>query len=314
MLRKESESVSEGNGLVPQQEEFGSGQPTLEDAFREIRQKWKEQTDKIRRYYVMQQSGSREQDARQPRLAIEADGPANTKTRERTEGAATAVQAMHGDSCTARKVQDGPKASTSFDMKAEPPALPCRDDVVVESGDAEPKSCLPSLEMRSPTTADGLVPTSKTSTATEITFIHPPLRLYSAEETNFKKSPTPYASYDSGILQKSNLPVAPYCRRVAGTNPGKIGLLIQAVRKVISAPARFWDRGAGWFVVRLCVLEQLVTRCSVFSEEFRWLSKTRPALMPCLKKVLPSRAARGYMSWRDEQRSGRRGGPRLLEY
>ena len=39
-------------------------------------------------------------------------------------------------------------------------------------------------------------------------------------------------------------------------NPGKIGLLIQAVRKATSAPARFWDRGARWFVVRLYVLEQ----------------------------------------------------------
>ena len=44
-----------------------------------------------------QREASLEQDARQPRLTKEADGPANTKTRERTEGAATAVQAMHGD-------------------------------------------------------------------------------------------------------------------------------------------------------------------------------------------------------------------------
>ena len=42
-----------------------------------------------------------EHDARHPRHAMEADGPANTKTRERTEGAAKAVQAKHGDSCTA---------------------------------------------------------------------------------------------------------------------------------------------------------------------------------------------------------------------
>ena len=42
-----------------------------------------------------------EQAARQPRLAMEADGPANMKFRERTEGAATTVQAMHGDSCSA---------------------------------------------------------------------------------------------------------------------------------------------------------------------------------------------------------------------
>ena len=43
----------EENGPVPQQEEFGSGQPTLEDAFRAIREEWKEQMDNIKRY-VMQ--------------------------------------------------------------------------------------------------------------------------------------------------------------------------------------------------------------------------------------------------------------------
>ena len=85
---------------------------------------------------------SQEQDARQPRLAVEeADGHANTKTRERTESAATAVQAMRGDGFSARRVEPGPNpSSTSFGVKAEPPALPCRDDVVVESGDAAPKS------------------------------------------------------------------------------------------------------------------------------------------------------------------------------
>ena len=38
-----------------------------------------------------QRAASLEHDARQPRLAMEADGPANTNTRERTEGAAKAV-------------------------------------------------------------------------------------------------------------------------------------------------------------------------------------------------------------------------------
>ena len=80
---------------------------------------------------------------------MEADGPANIKTRERTEGAATAVQAMHGDSCTtAQKVQDWPKTSISFGVMAEPPDLPCREDVLVEDGAMAPESCLPSLEMR----------------------------------------------------------------------------------------------------------------------------------------------------------------------
>ena len=38
-----------------------------------------------------QRVASLEQDARQPRLAMEADGQADTKTRERTEGAAKAA-------------------------------------------------------------------------------------------------------------------------------------------------------------------------------------------------------------------------------
>ena len=147
---------------------------------------------------------SLEQDARQPRLAMEADGPADAKTCERTEGAATAVQAMRGDSFSARRVEPGPKTSTSFGVKAEPPALPCRDDVVVESGDAAPESCLPSLEMRSSTAAGGLVPTGKTSTATETTVNKPLLQFYSTEEENSKKknlrTSAPYVSYDSSVF------------------------------------------------------------------------------------------------------------------
>ena len=170
---------------------------------------------------------SQEEDARQPRLAMEkADGYANTKTRERTEGAATAVQAMGGDGFSARRVEPGPNTnSTSFGVMAERPALPCRDDVVVESGDAAPKSCLPSLEMRSSTAAGDLVPTGEVSTATETNFNQPPLRYHStkeadseasSKETNLRTS-TQYASYDSSVFQESNLPAAPYCRRVVGT-------------------------------------------------------------------------------------------------
>ena len=206
-----------------------------------------------------------EHDVRQPRLAMKVDGPASTKTRERTKGAATVVQAMRGDSFSARRVEPGPNTdSTSFGVKAEPSALPCRDNVVVENGDAAPKSCLPSLEMRSPIAAGGLVPTGKTATTTETNFNQPPLWLYSTEkmdsEANSKekniRTSTPYVSYDSNVFQESNPSAAPLCRRVVETNPGKIGRLFQAVRKVSPAPARFWDRGARWFVVRLYVLEQ----------------------------------------------------------
>ena len=155
----------EENGPVPRQEEFGSGQSKLADVhrpsdesfdrgmkshFEQLEKKLDDFKELMR--LLEQQLTSQEQDARQPRLAMEADGPANTRTRERTEGAATAVQAMRGDSFSARRVLPDPNTnSTSFGVKAEPPALPCRDDVVVENGDAAPESCLSSLEMRSST-------------------------------------------------------------------------------------------------------------------------------------------------------------------
>ena len=217
-----------------------------------------------------------EHGARQPRLAIEADGQANTKTRERTEGAATAVQAMHGDSCTtAQKVQDGPKTSITLGMEAEPPALPCRDDVVVESGSAASESCLPSLEMRSSSAAGDLVPTGEASTAKETNFNQPTLRFCSTKETdhleaNCKKTSISSASYDSSsVFPERNLSATPYCRRVGDTKSRQDRTLIQAVHEVTSTPARFWDRGARRFVVRFYGLGKLVTSCSVFSEEIR---------------------------------------------
>ena len=116
-VTKESEAVPVGNGPVSQQEEFGPDQPRLEEVYRMIKDVFEERD---RRIYKMQEYTEErtsmnqrltrlEHDARQPRLAMEADGPANTKTRERTEGTAKAVQAKHEDSCTAQKVQDGPK-------------------------------------------------------------------------------------------------------------------------------------------------------------------------------------------------------------
>ena len=179
--------------------------------------RWNRKLDEISdETRVMDQHvASLEQDARQPRLAMEADGLANTKTRERTEGTATAVQAMHGDSCTAQKVQDGRKNSTSFGVKTEPLDLPCREDVLVEDGAAAPKLCPSSLEMRSPS------PASDTSTATRTTFNKSSLQLYATKKTNLKKenlwTSVPYASYDISVFQKSNLPATPYCRRVIET-------------------------------------------------------------------------------------------------
>ena len=156
--------------------------------------------------------------------------------------------------------------STSFGVIAEPPDLPCREDIVVEEGATSPESCHPSLEMRSPTATDGIIPTGEASTATRTTSNEPLLWFYATEgmnpEEDSKKkklwTSTPYASsYDSSIFQEeSNISAASYCRRVVETKSRQNRLLIQAVRKVTSAPAHFWDRGACWFVVRLYGLGQ----------------------------------------------------------
>ena len=96
---------------------------------------------------------------------------------------------------------------------AESPALPCRDDVVVENGAAARKWRLPSLKMRSPTAAGGLLPTDQVSIATMTTYNQPPLRLYSTEETNSKtknlRTSILSVSYDSSFLIADRS-----CRRV----------------------------------------------------------------------------------------------------
>ena len=122
---------------------------------------------------------------------------------------------------------------------AEPPAPPYRDDVGVENGAAAPKLYLPSLEMRSPTAADGLLSTGEASITTRTTFNQPTVRLYTTEETNSKKTLTPYVSYDSYFFWKNNLPVAPSCRRVIETKSGENRISIQAVLKAVSALAHF---------------------------------------------------------------------------
>ena len=99
MLRKAIKTVPEGNDFVPQKQELGSGQPTMEDVYRRMKlmmNHFEKTMDELS--VVMNQHVTRlEHGARQPRLAMEADGQASTKTRERTGGAATAVQAVRGD-------------------------------------------------------------------------------------------------------------------------------------------------------------------------------------------------------------------------
>ena len=177
----------------------------------EIAEDWRNMDQRVTRL---------EPDARQPRLAMEADGQANTKTRERTEGAATAVQAMHEDSFSASRVDPGPKTnSTSFGVNAEPPALPWRDDVLSRTALRRPNRV--SYHWRcthqQPLVAYLVLPTGETSTATKITFNRPSLRLYLTEETNLRTSIQPIS--DDSIFW--NLIAAPSCRRVIGTKSGE---------------------------------------------------------------------------------------------
>ena len=140
------------------------------------------------------------------------------------EGAATAVQAIRGNCFSACRVEPAQSTnSTSFGVKAEPPALPCRDDVVVENGAAASESCLPSLEILSSTAAGGLIPTDEASTPSETTSNEPFIQFYETEEmdpeADWKMEDswtlTPSASFDSSSFWR--LLAAPYCRRVVDT-------------------------------------------------------------------------------------------------
>ena len=162
-----------------------------------------------------------EQDARQSCLAMEADTPSGTKTCKRTEGAAKAIQAMRGDNFSAKRIQDGPKGSTTFGEKVKPPAFPSRDDVVVENGAAGPKPCLSPLQMCTTTAADGLLSTGETSTASRTTFDHSTLWFCLTEEKKMKTT-TSSASYDSSFWRNNLLATpAPSFRIVIETKSGQ---------------------------------------------------------------------------------------------
>ena len=129
-----------------------------------------------------------EHDVRQPRLAAKVDVPTVKKTHTGAEEA-PANQAKHGDSCSAKKVDPDPMCLTSFrDDSTEPPALPCRDDVLVNKGAAVPKPCLSPVEMRTLTAAGGLPPASTAFVVTRAIFHQSPLWLCPTEEINFRAS------------------------------------------------------------------------------------------------------------------------------
>ena len=225
MPRKESKVVPEGNGPVAQEETFGYGESTLAGSIstfaerfdRQLKScfdRWGRKLDEMREdWRSMDHRLIRlERDARQPRLTMKADRPANTKTRERKEGAAKAVQAMHGDSFSTSRVDSGPLKLNQFRHEGRTSRSPLQGWRSGRERRCAPKSCLPSLEMRSPTATGGLLPTGEASIATRTTFNQPSLRLYSIEETHSKKISTPYVSHGSSFFQNNNLPAALSCR------------------------------------------------------------------------------------------------------
>ena len=157
---------------------------------------------------------------------MEADGPANTKTRERTEGAATAVQAMHGLKlyyCTKRsrwtedldqfrregRTSRSPLQGRRFgrgQCYVARVVSPILGDVLINS-----HWWLSSHRQSLHSNGDN--------------FNQPPLRFHSTEETDSEASSkernlrtsTSYALYDSSIFQESNLPAAFYYRKVVET-------------------------------------------------------------------------------------------------
>ena len=110
---------------------------------------------------------------RQPRLTTEEDVEPDIKARKSTENAA-ADRVKNGDSCFARRVDDGSTSLTSFGMIAEPPALQIfRDDTLVDKSAEELKQCLSPVEMRTPTVTGGLLSARTASTAIRAIFPRP---------------------------------------------------------------------------------------------------------------------------------------------
>ena len=129
---------------------------------------------------------------------------------------------MHGDSCSADRVDPDSICSISSgcDCTGPPTPLYSGENALVDNRAAAPKSCLPPLEMRSPTVAGGLLPTGEVSTATRTTFNQPPaLRFYLTKEMDSKtnlRTRIIYVSYDSSFL-----PAVHSCRGVIETKSGE---------------------------------------------------------------------------------------------
>ena len=100
--------------------------------------------------------------AQQPRLAMKADVLEDKKTRESTED--FAQDGRLGD-ISSDRVHD-PMRLTSFGDQdyTDPPALPCRDDALVNQGHEVAKPCLSPAGIRKSSSAGSLLHAGATST------------------------------------------------------------------------------------------------------------------------------------------------------
>ena len=227
MPRNWSKAVPEGNELVSQQEEFGSDQSTLADIYRMVEELFDKSdrnmdqlTEKMRG--TRQRVASLEQVARQPRVTMEADVPADEKTRERTEGA-TLKQFKRCMGIAFLRTWSIPTQEVLPASVVTPPNLRLsvfKDDALVGNDAAAPKPCFSPLEMRSPTAAGGLLRAGKASTTTRITFYQARLRFCLTEETNLRTSIL-YAWYYSSFYLRAALS----WRRVIETKSGQNRML-----------------------------------------------------------------------------------------
>ena len=125
--------------------------------------------------------------AQQPRLTMKADVLEDKKTRESTED--FAQDGRLGD-ISSDRVHD-PMRLTSFGDQdyTDPPALPCRDDALVNQGHEVAKPCLSPAGIRKSTSTGSLLHAGATSTTkTQGANFPPQLLPWSFRETSEEKN------------------------------------------------------------------------------------------------------------------------------
>ena len=237
-----------------------------------------------------------EQEARPPRLAMEADVPIDINTRKLMEKVST-KRVISGDSSSVQ-VDTDPMCLISFgDDSIGPRALPStRDGALVDNGAAAPKPCLSPAEIRTQIAAGGLLPTGTASTAMGTIF------------------PRPFFSWSLGETNKRTSRISnqltPFWRRVIQTksrqtlvlDPGGSTSRLRAFpplgtwRALLFGEVFFWAPGGirGW---------------SVFSRK-RYKRPVHIAVDSCFSAVRlfqitrQSSTIRGYVSCGDKRMTG----------